>query len=87
MMHGFLNVFGAAFLAYGGAVSEAHLASCLVETDPAAYDFGGDFFQWRNERVGSSKIREIREKFLPGFGSCSFDEPREDLQNLGFLEP
>jgi hypothetical protein len=85
MMHGFLNVFGAGVLAWGNQADLATVTECVTETDPAAFHFDETGFSWRNQHVASSTLRQIRSQSLAGFGSCSFNEPREDLKNLGLL--
>jgi hypothetical protein len=85
MMHGFLNVFGAGLLAHGLNADPEVLAKCLAETDPGAFAFNAEGFHWRDVTVSSSVVKDIRQRLLPGFGSCSFDEPRADLKELGFL--
>ncbi len=85
MMHGFLNVFGAGLLAWTGQFARDVLVDCLAETDPAAFVFDGETFAWRDHRVDAETMRRIRSRSLGGFGSCSFAEPRTDLQTLGVL--
>lgn len=85
MMHGFLNVFGAGLLAWAGHAATEVLVGCLAETDPAAFIFDGEIFAWRDHRVDAETMRRIRSRSLCGFGSCSFAEPRADLQTLGVL--
>ena len=36
--------------------------------------------------VATDRIRETRDRRAISFGSCSFDEPRDDLRGLGLLE-
>ncbi len=85
MMHGFLNVVGAAVLAAGGNTDPAVLAGCLEETDPAAFRLDQGGFAWRDHAVAAAAVRAARAAFVGGFGSCSFDEPRQDLAALGLL--
>ncbi len=85
MMHGFLNVFGAGLLAWSAQADLDVLVECVTETDPAAFAFTGDTFAWRDHRVDAEAMRRIRSRSLSGFGSCSFNEPRADLQTLGLL--
>lgn len=87
MMHGFLNVFAAGLLAHAAAAQEPVLQACLAETDPAAFAFSAEGLTWGGHTVPAADIAAIRHQALPGFGSCSFDEPREDLQELGWLAP
>lgn len=85
MMHGFLNVFGAGVLAYSQGVELEILTDCVAETDPEAFGFSKDGFFWRDHAVDAAALDRAREGFLPGFGSCSFNEPRDDLRTLGLL--
>jgi hypothetical protein len=85
MMHGFLNVFGAGVLAWAEQPAREVLVACLEETDPAAFTLSGEYFAWREHRVSAATTRRIRSRALCGFGSCSFAEPRADLQTLGVL--
>lgn len=85
MMHGFLNVFGAGLLAWAERPDRAVLVACLEETDPHAFTLAGDAFAWRDYRVRAATMRRVRSRALCGFGSCSFTEPRTDLQSLGVL--
>jgi len=85
MMHGFLNVFGAGLLAWAVQPELDVLVECVAETDPAAFTFSGDTFAWRDYRLDVETMNRIRSRSLFGFGSCSFAEPRADLQDLGLL--
>jgi hypothetical protein len=81
VMHGFLNVFLAAALAWHG---DRDLEPVLAETDPAAFRFD-DHAHWRDRSLDAGQVREARLHFAHAFGSCSFDEPVRDLEALGLL--
>jgi len=81
MMHGFINVFLAAAFAWRG---ERDLDPILAETDPLAFRFD-DSAHWRDRSLPAANIAQARESFAHSFGSCSFEEPVEDLNALGFL--
>src|SRR2546423_5717714 len=83
-MHGFLNVLGAGVLALEHDWTEKQIAEMLDEEDPAAFSFTDDFFAWRDWRVGTERIAVHRE-LVTSLGSCSFDEPRDDLRALKLL--
>jgi len=85
MMHGFLNVFGAGLLAHALKLEEGELERCVAETEADAFTLRGGSFGWRDHLVDAATTRQLRSRFLCGFGSCSFKEPREDLFNLGLL--
>ena len=83
-MHGFLNVLGAAVLAAEHRWDEQQTAAMLDEEDVSSFAFNDDFFAWREWKIDTKQI-EARRRFVTSFGSCSFDEPREDLRALGLL--
>ena len=83
-MHGFLNVLGAAVLAAEHRW-DPHQTSIMLEDEKAdSFSFTDDLFAWREWRIDIERLK-YRRKFVTSFGSCSFDEPREDLRALGFL--
>lgn len=85
-MHGFINVFLAgAFVRSIKGIDIETLTEVLNETDASAFDFGDEGVSWRNLNVPVAKFAQIREHFATSYGSCSFDEPREDLKALGLL--
>ena len=83
-MHGFLNVLGAAVLAAEHKWDEEQTSRMLEDEDKDSFCFDGEFFAWRKWRIDVKRL-EARRRFVTSFGSCSFDEPREDLRALGFL--
>jgi hypothetical protein len=84
LMNGFINVFVAAVIAYYGATEEEVLA-VLKEHDPTAFRWSSHALAWRDQELSAKQIREARENFAIGFGSCSFTEPIADLSDLGWL--
>ena len=83
-MHGFLNVLGAAVLAAEHRWG-AHQTSIVLEDENAdSFSFTDDLFAWREWKIDIERL-QYRRKFVTSFGSCSFDEPREDLRALGLL--
>ena len=83
-MHGFLNVLGAAVLAAEHRWNAEQAVIMLEDEDPRSFSFTDDFFAWRDWKIDTERLQEWR-KFVRSFGSCSFDEPRDDLRALGFL--
>lgn len=83
-MHGFLNVFGAAVLAAEHRWDAKQAATMLEHENAASFSFGEDFFAWREWKIDVERLR-YRRRFVASFGSCSFDEPRDDLRALGLL--
>jgi hypothetical protein len=81
IMHGFINVFLAAAFAWHG---EHEIQPILAETNASAFQFD-DRAHWRDLALSSDEIAESRREFAHSFGSCSFEEPVEDLRTLGWL--
>ena len=84
-MHGFFNVFGGAMLGYAHDFSDEQMQEVIKEEDSDHFSFTDTGFQWKGYEVTTEDIQELREVALISFGSCSFDEPREDLQKLDLL--
>ena len=82
VMHGFLNVLFAATLHAAGATDGAGLREILEEEDPAAFVFEPERIRWRSS---SASLEDLARARVRSIGSCSFDEPREDLVRLGWL--
>jgi hypothetical protein len=83
-MHGFLNVFLAAAFAQNG-MAEEQLIEVLEERLPTAFVFESGRVVWRNEQLVRAHLTNARHLAALAFGSCSFTEPVEELQTLGFL--
>ncbi len=84
-MHGFFNVFGGAILSYAHDFTAEQLEEILTEEDPDHFTFTDSGFQWKDIEVATEEIAQLREVALISFGSCSFNEPREDLRNLRLM--
>lgn len=84
-MHGFLNVFGAGVLAHALTLPLAEIESILAEEDPAQLVCDADGFAWQHHRVTPAQITAARHALMIAFGSCSFDDPRDDLRALDWL--
>jgi len=83
-MHGFLNVLGAAILAAEHQWNADQAVMMLDDEDPRLFSFSDDFFAWRDWKIDAKRL-QYRRKFVRSFGSCSFDEPRDDLRALNLL--
>jgi len=82
-MHGFINLLCAAALTLSGEAAEAE--QVLNEEDRAAFRMERDCLAWRAHAWTGEQIHRIRSEFFTSFGSCSFVEPIEDLEALGWL--
>lgn len=84
VMHGFVNLACAAALLYfGGDAREARLA--LEEEWPGAWRVTPEAVVWEENGWNADELREVRQQFFAGFGSCSFEEPIHTLEVLGWL--
>jgi len=83
-MHGFLNVLGAGVLAAEHQWVADQAVTMLEDEDPRSFSFTDDFFAWRDWKIDTERL-QYRRKFVKSFGSCSFDEPRDDLRAVNLL--
>lgn len=84
-MHGFANVFLASAFAFGQGWNETQIAELLTDSDPNSFQFADDQVGWRDHMIDIDQISESRRRFAKSFGSCSFEEPITDLQEIGWL--
>ena len=81
VMYGYLNLLlAAALVQSGGAAAGAR--SLLEETRLEAFEFSDDGVTWQDARIPGDALARIRGLAL-GIGSCSFDEPLDDLRRAG----
>ena len=85
IMHGFLNLLGAAVLAHAEDAGPRDLVPVLLEEDAAAFEVTDEAFSVRGHAVGAEAVAATRERLFVGYGSCSFSEPVEDLRGLRIL--
>ncbi len=83
-MHGFLNVFLAAAFAQAG-LPEEQLVELMNEESPDAIKFDAKGVRWREQHLDNTQLLECRAGFAMSFGSCSVDEPIEDLRSISLL--
>ena len=83
-MFGFLNIFVAAVFAQSRA-HEKVLTEIVDESEIAAFRFGEDELEWRGRTATARQIVSARSSLGLAFGSCSFQEPVDDLRALGLL--
>ncbi|MEA2001264.1 MAG: hypothetical protein U9N84_05180 [Actinomycetota bacterium] len=85
MRHGFLNLLAAAALSRDG-VGRDTLVAVINEQDPDALRASPAGLRWRDHLVGTPTLRKTRALFR-GYGSCDFDKPIADLDELRMLTP
>jgi hypothetical protein len=84
-MHGFVNLFAAGVFAQARGVDEKVILSILNDENPGHFVFSIDGLCWGELFVSTQEIALARREAVLAMGSCSFDEPREDLRALGWL--
>jgi hypothetical protein len=83
-MHGFLNVLGAGVLAAEHRWSESQTQEMLADEEAGAFAFEEEMMRWRDWKISTAQIT-ARRQLVTSLGSCSFDEPRDDLGGLHLL--
>lgn len=100
-MHGFVNVFGAGVLASNFEQPQHSqekyrmfiLLSHMIDDDnPENFSFDDSKLTWkvgddRDTRfeMNLEKIKDVRKNRAISYGSCSFEEPIDDLKQLGWM--
>jgi hypothetical protein len=83
--HGFVNLVGAAVLAQDHDLGARDLERVVADEDPGAFQLDADRFRWRDLDADARAVEEARNSLFFAYGSCSFEEPVEDLLGLGIL--
>jgi hypothetical protein len=84
-MHGFVNLFTAGVLAYHRLIGPEAARDVLLDESPANFRFGDAGLRWGRFAADTHQIVQARAEGALSFGSCSFDEPRDDLRALGWM--
>lgn len=84
--HGFLNLFVGGILDRVHRFEPARLEALLRDDRLQAFQFDGTGLRWERWGATTDQVRALRP-LITSFGSCSFDEPREDLRAMDLLGP
>jgi hypothetical protein len=84
-MHGFLNLLVAAALVRSIKPDENLTRMILQEEDADNFKFSEEILGWKEFLASVTDVALARESFALSFGSCSFEEPIEDLRKLSLL--
>ena len=85
-MYGFINVISACVLASIHELDFTTIYEILQDENPENFKFSDQKFTWQKYEVTKEQIEFSRIKSFSSFGSCSFDDPRFDLQTLGLFQ-
>jgi hypothetical protein len=83
--HGFVNLFVAGVLGQVHGLREEAIRRILEDEDPGHFRFNADGLRWQEWSASCDQIRLARREAIVSFGSCSFEEPCQDLRQLGWL--
>ena len=81
---GFVNLFGLACLYWHGRLDEEALSSAL-ERDGLAVRVDENGLHYDGESCSAAEIEEFRHQGARSFGSCSFEEPLQELIEMGWI--
>jgi hypothetical protein len=81
-MHGFLNVTVLSALVYWQKVTPQASLELLQQPTTKNFQFTADAILWNNHRLSIAEIEEARQGLFRSFGSCSFQEPVDNLKML-----
>ncbi|MFM8312696.1 MAG: hypothetical protein ACKOA8_00250 [Deltaproteobacteria bacterium] len=79
---GFVNLFASLCLAQGYGADQFgsdQIQACLKESESRNFQFKKESFHWRDFSMTNEEIEAARRSHGATFGSCSLDEPDEDL--------
>lgn len=79
-LHGFVNLTFAAALIAARKIDDDTAAALLDDDRPEVFKFGGRAASWLNAVLTYSELAHARSTLLRAVGSCSFDEPAEELK-------
>ena len=82
-MYGFINILMAGLLAHHHGLSAERVEPILEDEEASNFSFTEQTADWRDLALPVEAIPRWRERVV-SFGSCSVDEPREDLEQLGW---
>lgn len=82
---GFLNVLLGAALRWHDRVDAAELVTLLADERVDHFELDDRGGAWKDRRLTVEQIDAARERFVHSFGSCSFDEPIEELRAMRLL--
>ena len=81
-MHGFVNLTVAAALLAARRIDEELADACLDDDRPGVFRFGGRAGSWLNAVLTYSEFAHARRTLLRSVGSCSFEEPVEEVRRF-----
>jgi hypothetical protein len=84
-MHGFINVLMAAMFAHACRLPPKNIETILADERSKDFVFNGNVARWLDLPIRTELIEDLR-RLVVGFGSCSVNEPLDDLRTLGWVD-
>ena len=84
-MYGFFNIFVGGMIAHKFNLENGELTKILLDENPKNFIFDIDGLHWKAYSISNAEVQHYRKKSFISYGSCSFNEPIEDLKKLGLL--
>ncbi|BAU66180.1 hypothetical protein STA3757_35830 [Stanieria sp. NIES-3757] len=84
-MQGFLNVAVLSTLVYWQKITKEEALKILQESSSASFQFQEDSLTGNGKQLTISEIEASRQLFYRSFGSCSFQEPLDELGLLNLI--
>ena len=84
-MQGFLNLSILAALVYGQKLTPKEALTILQESAIANFKFQEEKITWQNHNLSLAELQKSRKCFFRSFGSCSFQEPLDELRKLQLI--
>ncbi|MBA4537501.1 hypothetical protein H1Z61_10245 [Bacillus aquiflavi] len=81
-MHGFLNIFLSGMLAYHFNLNKKIIEEIISDENIEHFMIKNDSLAWKHFCITAQEMKELRNHSLCSFGSCSFDEPKDELLDL-----
>ena len=81
-MQGFLNLSILAALVYGQKLTRKGALTILQESFSTNFKFQEENIIWQNHNLSLTELQKSRKCFFRSFGSCSFQEPLDELRGL-----
>jgi hypothetical protein len=85
VMHGFVNLLVAALVLRSDAAHERDATRALETRDPQQFTVDAEAIRWDGRSFDAAACEDTRAHLLRSVGSCSFDEPVDELRALGWL--
>ena len=83
--YGFLNMFFGYYINMYYDIHIKELESILIDTNVKSFKFSNNSFSYKDNLIDNKKIKKTRRDLLPGFGSCRFDIPCDELKNMEII--